>query len=113
MTDVIDKVLQNLFAARRVSDLGMKLQPVKFPLSIFDRGKIGALRSAGGEKTFRQGGHFIAVAVPNIELIAEAIEQLGSIGDLQHSCAVFAPAGENNFAAQMMCHLHQSVINSE
>ena len=40
MADVIDEVLQNLFAARRVRDFGMKLQAVKFALRIFDRGKV-------------------------------------------------------------------------
>ena len=53
MADVIDKILQDLFAARRVGHFGMKLQSVKFPLSIFDRGEIGALGPTGGEKTFR------------------------------------------------------------
>ena len=74
MADVIDKILQDFFAARRVRDFGMKLQSVKFPLSIFDRSKIGTLCPPGREKTFRQGRYFIAVTVPDIELIAESIE---------------------------------------
>ena len=40
MADVIDEVLQNLFAARRVRDFRMKLQAVKFSLRIFDRGEV-------------------------------------------------------------------------
>src|SRR5947209_5129416 len=108
MADVIDKVLQNLFAARRVRDFGMKLQAVEFALSIFDRGKIRALRPPGGKEAFWQCRHLVAVAIPNVELIAEAIEQLRTVGDLQHSRAVFAPAGKNDFTAEMMRHLHQS-----
>src|SRR5947208_13477303 len=101
MADVIGKILQDFFAARRVRDFGMKLQSVKFPLSIFDRGKIGTLGSARGEKTFRQRGHFVTVTVPDIELIAESVEQLRAVRDVQHSGAVFAPAGEHDFAAEM------------
>ena len=110
---MIDEVLQNLFAARGVRDFGMELQAVEFPFSIFDRGKIRALRLSGSEKTFWQRRYFVAVAVPNIELIAQAIEQLRAVGDLQHSRAVFAAARENDFTAEMMSHLHQSVTNSE
>src|SRR5207302_1094647 len=86
----------NLFAARGVRDFGMELQAVEFPFSIFDRGKIRALRLSGSEKTFWQRRYFVAVAVPNIELIAQAIEQLRAVGDLQHSRAVFAAAREND-----------------
>src|SRR5207253_11439822 len=45
--------------------------------------------------------------------ITEPIEQLRAVCDLQHSCAVLAPSGEHNLAAEMMRHLHQSVTNSE
>ena len=110
---MIDEILQNLFAPRRVRDFGMKLQSVKFALPIFDCGEIGTFRPAGGEKTLRQSRHFIAVTVPDIELITEPIEQLRAVCDLQHSCAVLAPSGEHDLAAEMMRHLHQSVTNSE
>ena len=75
MTDVIDKVLQNLFAARRVRNLGMKLQRVQLSLRIFDCGKLGILRARGSAETGGQGGDFIAVAVPDIKLIADSVEQ--------------------------------------
>src|SRR4030095_2845542 len=100
MADVINEVLQNLFSARRVRDFGMELQPVKFSLSIFDRGKVRAFSPTGGQKTFRECGDFVAVTVPNVELIAESVEQLRAVGDLQHSGAILAPAGENDAAAE-------------
>ena len=53
------------------------------------------------------------MTVPDIELIAESIEQLRTVGDMQHSRAVLAPSGEDDLAAEMMRHLHQSVTNSE
>ena len=39
MADMIDKVLQDLFAARCVRHFGMKLEPVKLALRVFHRGK--------------------------------------------------------------------------
>ena len=76
VADVIDEILQDLFAARRVRDFGMKLQAVKLS-------RCGSSTAAKGEpsvradgaKTLRQRGHFVAMAVPDIELRAESVEQ--------------------------------------
>src|ERR1700730_12927804 len=113
MADVIDKVLQNLFSARCVRDLRMKLEPVEFALRIFDRRKVGAFRARGRAKTFRQRGHFIAMAIPDVELRTQAIEKFGAIGNVQHARAVLAPPAENDLAAEMMRHLHEAVTNPE
>src|SRR6266403_5601344 len=51
VTDVIDKILQNLLPARRVRDFGMELQPVKLALWILHRCEVGALRSPGCAKS--------------------------------------------------------------
>src|SRR4029450_8308373 len=113
MADVITEFVQDLFSARRMRDFGMELQPVQFPLSIFDRGKVRALSPTGGKKTFRERGHFVAMTVPNLHLLPDSVEQLRAVRDLQHSRAVFATPGENDFAPEMMRHLHQAVTNSE
>ena len=52
MADMIDEVLQDLFAAGRMSHFGMELQPVQFSLSIFHRGEIATFGARGREKTF-------------------------------------------------------------
>ena len=70
VADVIDEILQDLFASRRVRDFGMKLQAVKFALRILHRGEIAAFGRPDDAKTFRQRRHFVAVAVPNVELVA-------------------------------------------
>src|SRR5215471_18709576 len=67
MADVVDEVLQDLFTARRMRDLRMKLQTVKLPLSIFHGGEVGTVGSTGGEKTFWQRSHFVTVAVPDVD----------------------------------------------
>src|SRR5215813_10239446 len=70
VTDVKQKILKNFSATRRVCDFRMKLQSVEFPLWIFHRGKIAAICGPGDAKTFRQRCYFIAVTVPDIELLA-------------------------------------------
>ena len=113
MANVVDEVLQNFLAARRMSDFGVKLQTVKFPLRIFDRGEITSLRARGGPKTFRQCGYFITVTVPDIELRAEPVEKLRTVCDLQHTRAVLTASAEYDLTAEMMRHLHEAVANSE
>ena len=79
VADVKDEILENLLAARRVRDFGMKLQAVEFPLWILDRGE-GANSSvrADGAKSLRQCRDFVAVAVPDVDLVAESIEEFAN-----------------------------------
>ena len=70
MANLIDKVLQDLFASRRVRNFGMKLEAVKFALWVLYGGEVATFRCADDAKTFRQRRHFVAMAVPNIELLA-------------------------------------------
>jgi len=46
------------------------------------------------------------VAVPNIELIAQSIEEFRSFRRVQHSSAILTAPGENNSAVKMMRHQH-------
>jgi hypothetical protein len=70
MANVIDEILQDFLASRRVRDFGMKLETVKFALRILYGGEIATFGCSGNAKTLRQRRYFIAVAIPNIELIA-------------------------------------------
>ena len=113
MANVIDEILQDLFASRCVRDFGMKLQAVKFALRILDGGEIATFRCSDNAKTFRQRRYFVAVAVPNIELIAQSIEEFRSFRHVQHAGAIFTSPGENDAAVKMMRHQHQPVTNSQ
>ena len=70
MANVIDEILQDLFASRCVRNFGMKLKPIKFALWILDGGEIATVCRSDNNKTFRQRSYFVSVAVPNIELVA-------------------------------------------
>src|SRR6266496_1488242 len=91
----------------------MKLQSVELALRIFHRREVGALRSPGSAKSFRQRRHFVAMTVPDIDLWAESIQQLRAVCDVQRPSAVLASPGEHNLAAKVMCYQHQAITNAE
>src|SRR5262245_34278210 len=70
VANVIDEILQDLFASRCVRDFGMKLQPIKLAPRILDGGEIATVRCSDNAKTFRQCRYFVAMTVPNVELVA-------------------------------------------
>src|SRR5258708_19115596 len=66
--NVIDEILENLFSARRMRYLGMKLQSVQFSLRVFDRGKWRIFRARSGAETGGQRRYFIAMTAPDVDL---------------------------------------------
>jgi len=96
-----------------VGDFGMKLQPVKLALRILHRGEVRTLGLAGGAKTLRQRGNFIAMTVPDVELRAESVEQLRTVCHFEHARSELAAAAEFHLTAEMMRHLHEAVANAE
>src|SRR5262249_53171657 len=75
--------------------------------------EIATVGRSNNSKSFRQRSYFVAVAVPNVELIAQSIEEFRSIRHLQHSGSILAASGENDASVKMMRHQHQSVTNSQ
>jgi hypothetical protein len=113
VANVIDEILQDLFASRCVRDFGMKLEAVKFTLRILDRCEIATFGCSDDAKAFRQHRYFVAVAIPNVELIAQSIEEFRSLGHVQHAGAILTSPGKNDTAVKMMRHQHQPVTNSQ
>ena len=75
VTNVEDEILQDLFAARRVRHFRMKLQPVKLPLDIFDRGEVGIFRARHCAKSLWHRRQLVAVTAPDVDLRSDAVEQ--------------------------------------
>src|SRR6202030_1060371 len=63
MTDVIDKVLQNLATARGMCYFGMKLQAVESPLRIFSRRERRAAGPRSDTKPIRQRCYFVTMTI--------------------------------------------------
>ncbi len=52
----------------------------------------------------RQSGQLVAVAVPDVHLLAEPVEKRGAFVDVQDAGAVLALGAELDFAAEMPRH---------
>ena len=85
---------------------GVELQSVEFPGRIFHRGEGRTGRPGSDPETFGQTGHFVAMAVPDIEVRAQTFEEGGSIRDLEHAGAILPASAELNASAEMMRHQH-------
>ena len=112
-TDVEDKILQDLFPARGVRHFRMKLEAVKFSVGIFDRGESGILGMRGGAESSRQRRHLVAVAAPDIDLLADAVEEFRAIRYLEHARPVFAAFAEFHLPAEVVRHQLHPVANSQ
>ena len=108
-----DKILKDLFAARSVRDFGMKLEAVEFSNGIFDRGERRIFCVRRRAKSCGHGRDLVAVAVPDVDLFADAVEELRTIRDVEHAGAVFASGTEFHLAAEMVRHQLHSVANSQ
>src|ERR1043166_3379944 len=113
MADMIDKVLQDLFAARCMRDLGMKLQAIQLSISIFDRGKIGIFGARDSPEPGRQSGQFVAVTAPDVDLFGQSIEQGRPLRRMQNTRPIFAPRAKFDLTAQVVRHQLHSVTNAE
>src|SRR5947209_3593025 len=113
MADVVDEILENLFSAWSVGYLGVELQAVELALRVLDGGERGTGGGCGDAKTTRQIGHLVTVAVPDIDLRAQTVEEERAIRHIERARAIFAPAGESDCPAEMMSHQHEAVTNSE
>src|ERR1700712_1359488 len=113
MADPEEEVLDDLLAPRRVRDLGMKLQRVELPLRVGDRGEGGILRVRDRVEALRERGEFVAVAVPDIDLFAEAREEQTAFVEMQQTGAVLAARAVFHFAAEMAGHQLHAVADSE
>ena len=92
---------------------GMELQREELAFAVFDRGKGGILRVRDSVESLRERGQFVAVAVPDIHLFAETIEEASAPIDVQKSGPILAPGTELDLAAKMAGHQLHAVADAE
>ena len=91
----------------------MKLQRVELAFGVFDRGEGGIFGMRDGAEAFGERGQLVAVAVPDVDLLAEPVEERGALVDVQKSGAVFAAGAELDLAAEMPRHQLHPVADAE
>jgi prepilin-type N-terminal cleavage/methylation domain-containing protein len=113
VADAEEEILNDLLPAGRMRNLGMKSQREELALAVFDRGKGGILRVRDGVESFRERGQFVAVAVPDVHLFAETIEEASAPIDVQKPGPILAPGTELDLAAKMAGHQLHAVADTE
>ncbi len=112
--DIVDKVLENRPAPRRVRDLRVKLQAVKFSLGIFERGVVAVLALRHDPEPRRQLRDLVAVTVPDIEVLGQrAEERTAGLGDGQRSLPKFAPQARRHLATEMKGKELDAIANAQ
>src|SRR5665213_1917935 len=65
--NAMDKIGDNLAPARRMGDLGMKLQPIKAPFPILQSRELRIIRSGGDLEALGNLAQLIPVRIPDLE----------------------------------------------
>ncbi len=75
MADAEEEILDDLVAARGVRHFGMKLKRVELLRGVFDRREHGILRVRDDAEAVRESSELVAMAVPDVHLLAEPVEK--------------------------------------
>ena len=87
----VDKVGDDFAAARRVHDLGMKLQAEKFLGAVLNRRIFRVFRDRHGLESVGELGQLVSVGVPDLERLRQLVEQSAAgVLDRERALAVFA-----------------------
>jgi hypothetical protein len=112
-TDFHEKVLQDLWALRSMSDFGVELNPVQKPVAALHR-RVSDGRGPGKtDKIFWQGEDTIAVAHPDLFCGIEALKERVCLKDLQGAGAILPLLAAEHLAAQIMGHQLHPIADAQ
>ena len=114
--NLADEIADQLGAVGRMHHFGVEHQPVIFALLVLDHGERRIRRGAGDDEARRHLGDAVAMAHPDLMLLAHApggIEQLACGLDLDIGAAEFAVVAALDLAAELGRHGHLAVADAE
>jgi len=112
-TNAVNKVRENLASARRVDDLGVKLQSVDIAVGVANDGMRGIFRSAKWTKPDRHLSDLITVAIPDIQRRREFVEKCALGIPLELARAILTLGGAFYLAAEPVSDELHAVANTE
>ena len=110
--DLVEEVLQDLLAVRRVHDLRMELDAVELARAILERGDRRRGRGGGHVSADRRRGDRVAVAHPDGLLGRQIVEELGLVR-LELRLPELGRAGALDGAAEVSRHELHAVADAE
>ena len=99
--NAVKEVLEDCLAPGGVVHLGMKLHAVDLPLRIRNDGVRGVLRRPNRGKALGQLFHTVAVAVPDIDLLGQSLEERRGAERRENSFAILAVGGAGDRTAEI------------
>ena len=100
MADLVEEILEELLAARRVRDLGMELHAVERAGLVARGGVRAGGRGRQRDEVRRQLVHLIAVAHPDGGFLGKTAHERVICGDAKPRAAIFARFGGLDLTAQ-------------
>ncbi|CAH2402973.1 hypothetical protein MES5069_360093 [Mesorhizobium escarrei] len=113
---LVDEVLQQPGAVRRMHHFGVEHDAVHLALDIAEDGEGRAFRFAEHLEPLGQGDDAVAVAHPHLMALAgrpQALEQRAVLLDLDEGAAEFAMVGAFGDAAHLHAHRHLAIADAE
>ena len=111
--DAEEEVADHVDAALGVEDLGVKLDAVEVALLVLDDGELGVFRGADGGVAGGQLDEAVAVGVPDLELLGQALEEAAGLLQGEHAVAVFAVGALGDAAAEEVALELDAVADAE
>src|SRR6185436_6445317 len=100
--DFIHEIFQQLLAARRVDDLGVKLDAVEPALRILDDGVGRVVGAADGAEAAREFRELVAVGIPHVHRLPQTVEERALVRELELPVAILALPAMLDFSAEEM-----------
>ncbi len=110
--DLVQEVLEDVLAVRRVDDLGVELHAVQPPCAILERGDRRRGRRRGDDRAHRRRGHRVAVAHPDGLLRRKVVEELG-LARLELGLPELGDPGTVDGTAEVARHQLHAVADAE
>ena len=111
--DLVEEVLEDLRAVRRVHDLGMELDPVEAPGRRLEGGDRRGRRGRKRREAGRRLEDGVAVAHPAALLVREPVEQPAGLRDAQLGTAELADIRALDATTQLEGHRLHAVADAE
>jgi len=108
-----EEVADDIDTAFGVENLGVELDAVEVALAVFDDGKLGVLGGADGSVAGRKSDEAVAVGIPDLELLGEALEETAGFVEGENAVAVFAVGALGDFAAEEVALELDAVADAE
>jgi hypothetical protein len=112
LTDLKEKVFQDLFAAGSVYHFRMKLNTIDLPTFMGHAGK-GILASPDDDKIGWESFNPVSVTHPHLSFLGQVLKKRAPVNDLEHGLAVFSILRRSHLSPVVVGHELHSIADPQ